>query len=133
MSRFIPVWGGAMNSFDQFLSHELRKRPQGVSHETIRHLIQIYGSEYPKILGYCEQDSKWADAVGRDSPAIKAQILHAIREEMACTLEDILYRRTELAASGEPDEASVNTCADIIARELKSCGASRRAALAQGA
>ncbi len=128
LSSVIPVSGGEMKSFDEFLSDELTKRPQGFSHETIRHLIHIYGSEYPRILQYCKQDSEWAEPICGDSPAIKAQILHAVREEMACTLEDILYRRTELGASGEPDEASVNTCADIIARELKSCGASRQAA-----
>ena len=133
VSRLIPVSGGEMSSFDQFLRDELMKPPQGFSRETIRHLIHIYGSDYSKILRYCVQDSEWAEPVCGDSPAIKAQILHAIREEMACTLEDIVYRRTELGASGEPDEASVNTCADIIARELKTCGASRQVALAQPA
>ena len=130
LSSVVPVSGGEMRSFDRFLEDELTRRPQGFNDETIRHLIHIYGSEYPKILRYCEQDSKWAEPVCRNSPAIKAQILHALREEMACTLEDILYRRTELGASGEPDEASVNTCADIIARELKSSGVSRQPAVA---
>jgi glycerol-3-phosphate dehydrogenase len=133
LSSVIPVSGGDMRSFDGFVKDELTRRPQGFSDETIRHLIHNYGSEYSKILRYCEQDSEWAEPVSPDSPTIKAQILHAVREEMACTLEDVLYRRTELGASGEPDEASVNTCADIIAHELKSYGASRRAVLAQRA
>jgi glycerol-3-phosphate dehydrogenase len=122
LSSVIPVCGGAMKSFDQFLNDELTRRPQGLSDETIRHLIHIYGSEYPKILRYCEQDSEWAEPVCRDSPAIRAQILHAVREEMACRLEDILYRRTELGATGNPDDAAVNTCADIMARELTFLG-----------
>jgi glycerol-3-phosphate dehydrogenase len=133
LSSVIPVSGGAMKSFEQFLEDEQRKRPRGFSEDTIRHLIAIYGSEYREILHYCEEDPEWAEPVSQDSAAIKAQIIHAVREEMACKLEDILYRRTELGAFGEPDALSVNTCADILARELKTYGASRRAALAQRA
>ena len=133
LSSVIPVSGGVMKSFEQFLNDELLKRPQGLSEETIRHLIHIYGSEYRKILSYCEQDSEWAEQVCRDSPVIKAQVLHAVREEMACKLEDILYRRTELGATRDPDETSVNTCADIMAHELKSSSGLRQAALAQPA
>ena len=133
LSSVIPISGGAMKSFEQFVGDEQRKRPSGFSEDTIRHLIAIYGSEYREILHYCEEDPEWAESVSHDLPVIKAQIIHAVREEMACKLEDVLYRRTELGAFGEPDAVCVNTCADILARELKTYGASRRAALAQRA
>jgi glycerol-3-phosphate dehydrogenase len=115
-----PIYGGAMNSFEEFLENELQKRPLGLSEETIRHLIQSYGSEYRKILQYCDQDQKWSKPVASHSPVIRAEILHAIREEMACKLEDLLYRRTDLGAVGYLDESCVSTCAGIMAHELGS-------------
>jgi glycerol-3-phosphate dehydrogenase len=115
-----PIYGGAMNSFEDFLENELQIRPLGLSEETIRHLIQSYGSEYRKILQYCDQDQKWSKPVASHSPVIRAEILHAIREEMACKLEDLLYRRTDLGAVGYLDESCVSTCAGIMAHELGS-------------
>jgi len=109
-----------MNSFEEFLENELQKRPLGLSEETIRHLIQSYGSEYREILQYCDQDQKWSKLVASHSPVIRAEILHAIREEMACKLEDLLYRRTDLGAVGYPDESCVSACAGIMAHELGS-------------
>ena len=115
-----PIYGGAMNSFEEFLENELQQRPLGLSEEAIRHLIQSYGSEYREILQYCDQDQKWSKPVANHSPVIRAEILHAIREEMACKLEDLLYRRTDLGTVGYPDESCVSACAGIMAQELGS-------------
>jgi glycerol-3-phosphate dehydrogenase len=108
-----PVYGGAMNSFEEFLEDELQKKPLGLSEETLRHLIQTYGSEYREVLQYCDQDQKWSKPVASNSPVIRAEILHSIREEMACKLEDLLYRRTELGAVGYPDDSCVSSCTRV--------------------
>lgn len=115
-----PVHGGAMNCFEEFLENELQKRPSGLSEETIRHLIRTYGSEYREVLQYCDRDQNWSKLVTSNSPVIRAEILHGIREEMACTLEDLLYRRTHLGAVEYPDESCVSTCAEIMAYEISS-------------
>jgi glycerol-3-phosphate dehydrogenase len=115
----MPVYGGAINnSFETFLENELKNRPGGFSEDTIRHLVQTYGSEYGEILQYCDRDQKWSKTLSSNSPVIRAQILHGIREEMACTLEDLLYRRTHLGVVDYPDESSVSACAEIMAQEL---------------
>jgi len=115
----MAVYGGAINnSFETFLENELKKRPGGLSEDTIRHLVQTYGSEYREILQYCDRDQKWSKPLSSNSPVIRAQILHGIREEMACTLEDLLYRRTQLSVVDYPDESSVSACAEIMAQEL---------------
>ena len=119
----VPVDGGAMTSFEEFLEREIQREPLGLSENTTRHLIQTYGSEYRAVLRYCEEDPKWSKPVTRNSLVIRAEILHAIREEMACKLEDVLYRRTELGADGYPDEACTTACAQIMAHELGSCAA----------
>jgi glycerol-3-phosphate dehydrogenase len=122
----VPVYGGTMNSFQEFLESELQRKRPGLSEETIRHLIQTYGSEYREVLRYCDQDPEWSKPVTSNSPVIRAEILHGVREEMACKLEDILYRRTELGAFSYPDDSCVSSCAEIMAHELRSHGGQNR-------
>ena len=117
-SAIVPIYGGRMRSFAKFLETELQKKPSGLSEETTRHLIQTYGSEYQQVLRYCKEDPAWSKPVSSNSPVIRAQILHGVREEMACKLEDILFRRTDLGASGCPGDSSVGSCAEIMARDL---------------
>ena len=45
-------------------------------------------------------------------------VLEAIREEMACTLTDVIVRRTGLGASGYPGDAAVNNVAGRMQAEL---------------
>jgi glycerol-3-phosphate dehydrogenase len=116
----VPVYGGAISSFKKFLESELQSKPLGFSEETIRHLIEAYGSNYHKVLSYCYEDPAWSKPVAGNSPVIRAEIIHAVREEMACTLDDILYRRTELGVEGNADAPCLNLCADILAHELGS-------------
>jgi glycerol-3-phosphate dehydrogenase len=55
-------------------------------------------------------------AVGLDVTG--AEVVHAVRHEMALTLEDVVLRRTAIGATGHPGDAAVAACADLMAREL---------------
>ena len=57
------------------------------------------------------------ESVG-DSPTILAQVLHAAREEMAQTLADVVFRRTDLATGSYPGRAALRQCAEVLAREF---------------
>ena len=46
----------------------------------------------------------------------EAEIRYAVDQEMALHLEDVLFRRTGLAAGERPDEAIINRAADEMAR-----------------
>jgi glycerol-3-phosphate dehydrogenase len=45
-------------------------------------------------------------------------VIHAIRHEMACTVADIVIRRSELGAAGHPGAEIVAKIAAIAAEEL---------------
>jgi glycerol-3-phosphate dehydrogenase len=49
---------------------------------------------------------------------IGAQIVWAVRHEMAMTLSDAVIRRTPLGALGYPGDAAVDRAAAIVATEL---------------
>ena len=51
-------------------------------------------------------------------PNVGAEVIHAIRNEMACTLADIVIRRSELGSMGHPGEELVAACARVAAEKL---------------
>ena len=114
----IPVYGGTMYCFDEFVQQALKEKPVEISENSFRHLIQTYGSAYQEILRYYRRNPLWGQLVSDNSPVIKAEVLHGVREEMAQKLSDILFRRTELGVAGYPGAICINACAEIMGAEL---------------
>jgi glycerol-3-phosphate dehydrogenase len=49
---------------------------------------------------------------------IKAEVIHAVREEMAHKLGDVVFRRTDLGTGGHPGATALQGCAELVAAEL---------------
>jgi glycerol-3-phosphate dehydrogenase len=49
---------------------------------------------------------------------LQAEVLYAVKEEMAVKLSDVIRRRTELGSAGHPGNAALQKVADIMAGEL---------------
>jgi glycerol-3-phosphate dehydrogenase len=84
----------------------------------VRHLNAIYGDRSAAIVRLMAQRSDWRMPLVPGRPNVGAEVIHAIRDEMACTVADIAIRRTELGAAGHPGEEVVAACARIAAEEL---------------
>lgn len=113
----IPIYGGDIRSFNEFLKNTIRNRPQSISVESIMALAHNYGSKHLEVLKYIDENQGWANRIG-DSNVLKAEIVHAIREEMAQKLSDVVFRRTDLGTSGYPGDDVIDICADIMANEM---------------
>jgi glycerol-3-phosphate dehydrogenase len=112
-----PVVGGEVDDVESFLAEAMRKHASALGDETVRSLVHNYGSEYGSVLEHTRDDPSLADPIaGADT--IKAQVVHAVREEMAQTLGDIVLRRTDLATGEYPGEGALRECAAILAGEL---------------
>ena len=88
--------------------------------EVLDHLAGMYGTRATGVIALADSRER-ASRVTEGSPVIGAEVVWAVREEMAHTLADIVLRRTELAARGDADEAAVTRCAEIAAHELAWC------------
>jgi glycerol-3-phosphate dehydrogenase len=84
----------------------------------IKHLNAIYGDRSAAIVRLMAERSDWRMPLVPGRPNVGAEVIHAIREEMACTVADIVIRRTELGAAGHPGEDVLAACARIAAEEL---------------
>jgi glycerol-3-phosphate dehydrogenase len=120
MSRtaFTPVCGGKIERFGEFLQRVTVSKPHGLNKETIRHLAGNYGSEYHEILRFLETDPTLGEVISTGVPVLKAEVLHACREEMAMKLADVVFRRTELGRYGNLTDKCLHSCANIMAKEL---------------
>ncbi len=112
-----PVYGGQIADFQQFQS-ELKNTLAGMDADLVEYLAHAYGSSHPDILTYIRLDPVLGKRISGRAPILRAEVVHAIREEMAVKLTDIVFRRTELASTGKLDVTSLTACAQIMAEEL---------------
>lgn len=113
-----PLYGGDIADWDSFVAKAVNERPPGYDSETIKHLVSNYGSTYKDLLDYGAPDSGWLSPVAAGVPVTRAEVVHAVRQEMAQKLSDVVMRRTELGAAGVPDVATLRSCAQIMVPEL---------------
>lgn len=90
----LPGWILPGDSRVQQVLTEYRDR---VSNQTIDHLFCMYGSKTLDVLGLIDSEPDLATVIVPELPDIKAQIVYAVRHELAYTLVDIMRRRTTLA------------------------------------
>lgn len=113
----IPIYGGDIGSFDKAV-HLLQKQYDHIlNFNQARHLVSNYGNRCGEVMKYVEADSSLADTVG-ESYTLKAEIRHAVQEEMAVHLTDIVFRRTDIATGQMPRTTELEMCASLVADEL---------------
>ncbi|MBI3321339.1 MAG: glycerol-3-phosphate dehydrogenase/oxidase [Candidatus Omnitrophica bacterium] len=117
-SRTTPVVGADFERFDAFLDEALRERCCDLDASAIRRLVYTYGSTYREVLRLVRENPAWAELVASTPPVIKAEIIYAVRQELALTLNDVVFRRTGLGAAGHPGTVALRTCAELMAWEL---------------
>jgi glycerol-3-phosphate dehydrogenase len=113
-----PVYGGNIERFRAFLRQEITRKPYGLSAETVKHLIYTHGSEYLRIVNYLHENIELGEAISVETQVLKAEVLYAIREEMALKLVDVVFRRTELGLHSTLTDQALHLCVSIMAKEL---------------
>ena len=110
--------GGSLRDTTLAIADARRDHDADLPSDTIPHLVAAYGSRYRDILGLAASRSEWRARVADDSPVVGAQLVWAVRKEMAITLADAMIRRTPIGALGCPSDRALNTAATIVGTEL---------------
>jgi glycerol-3-phosphate dehydrogenase len=101
--------GWASDYWKQLASGQL------LSPETARHLAEKFGTDAPKVLELAKHDAQLLEPIFDGGAPILAEVVYAIREEMAQTIEDILSRRLGVQFYGWKEAANA---APVVARLL---------------
>ncbi len=116
-SAFTPLHGGQIDRFETFLHDAIAKPPYGLDKEVMRRLVYNYGSAYPDTLQYLDRVLDCSYAMN-NLAVLKAEVLHAVHEEMAQKLGDVVFRRTELGSAEYPGNEALKLCAKTMGAEL---------------
>lgn len=116
-----PTVGGATGPLQAFRDHVRANHPD-FPDATLNHLVDQYGSRVGEVLAIARADANLARPLSETVPDIGAQVVYAIRREMALHLDDVLMRRTGLGTLAPPSGAVVDRCLEIMAAELSWSG-----------
>lgn len=122
-----PVYGGAFENFDSLVRAVSRATAGALARPAAEALAHNYGTEYREVLRLRADAGEGCIAT---STTLRAEVLHAIRHEMALTLSDVVFRRTDLATGGHPGPAALQEAATLVAREFGWTDARRREEIA---
>ncbi len=113
-----PLPGGQVRDLAGAIGEARRDYDALLPSDTIPHLVAAYGSRYRDVLAVAADRPDWRTRIAPHSPVVGAQLVWAIRHEMAATLADAVIRRTPLGALGHPGDAALDLAAAIVAAEL---------------
>lgn len=81
--------------------------------------LRVYGADAPRVRDIVRQEPTLGEPVYPGLPYVGAEVVWAVREEMARTVEDVLARRTRaLLLGAEASMAAAPHVASLMAREL---------------
>ncbi len=108
--------GGDIEDFESFRRQVQGSGARGVGGTALDRLLRAYGTEYSEVLAIADAKSSDAAAI-TGTGTLLAEVTHAVRQEMAVRLEDVVLRRTELGSGCHPGQAALVTVASRM-REL---------------
>jgi glycerol-3-phosphate dehydrogenase len=112
-----PVFGGDVADFEALVAGVpavgRKVLPEGVR----RALAHNYGTRHGDVLTIAREATSLAETVGASS-VLAAEVIHAVRHEMALALDDVVFRRTDLGVGRRPTRDDLELCARLMAAEL---------------
>ncbi|MEM4311213.1 MAG: glycerol-3-phosphate dehydrogenase/oxidase [Nitrososphaerales archaeon] len=100
-SDIIPLPGAmGINNFSLYLKEKKNYAVKfGLSEDQIEYLINIYGSRFNRIIDIIIKKPKLKERICKHNLDIMAQVFLAVRDELALTVSDFMFRRVPIAYS----------------------------------
>ncbi len=91
-----PLPGGDIPDMSAYfaMAEGILVKRYNVEPPSLRYLLGTYGTRHDRILKLIDEDPSRAEPLESGRPFLRAELVYAVREEMATCLDDILWRRT---------------------------------------
>ena len=116
ISKNNQLFGCEIKNYRRFIEEKTQQYSKYNSHQ-IEYLIRCYGTEIEYIMQLAESNSDLNQKLNADGELL-AEVQFAIRNEMALTLSDIVFRRTGIGLLGYPSKEIIDKIASLAAKEL---------------
>lgn len=113
----LPLGGESTGNFARFVAN-LQARHRHVDPAVLANLARNYGAAADEVVTIAGGDGALLQPLSPTLPDCGAEVLYAIRREMALTLEDVVFRRTGIGTLGDPGRDVIARCAALMAAEL---------------
>jgi glycerol-3-phosphate dehydrogenase len=113
-----PVFGGDLSDVSGYVEEQKQADDTGLAEAALERLIANHGTAYTNVLEHVSADPNLSQPITNGSLTLVAEVLYAVREEMAVKLADVIRRRTELGSAGNPGAGILQKVASIMAAEL---------------
>lgn len=99
----VPLPGGGAADFARYEKDAVAALQDGwqIDEEAAKRLVNVYGTEHVRVLSHAVREPDLLKPLGPDCPVLAVEVVHAVRQEMAVTLEDFLRRRSGMMLFGE--------------------------------
>jgi glycerol-3-phosphate dehydrogenase len=112
-----PLYGGDFPRFDSLVQEVANEAPLSLPPGAAERLAHNYGTTYVEIFRIVRQLPGWGEPIA-ETGILRAEVIHAVRHEMAFRLGDCVARRTDLCTAGNPGEEALQIAANLAAGEL---------------
>jgi glycerol-3-phosphate dehydrogenase len=111
-----PLPGGEAADLSQFRERGLEL---GIPAVSVDHLLRHYGTEAAGIFNLGGADRRLFRRLVPAHPAVESEVIHAVRRELAQTVEDVLVRRFHIYYEHiEHGAPAAHRVAELMAEEL---------------
>ncbi len=112
-----PLDGGDFTSFQGVVENVLSAAAGRLNRPTAEALAHNYGTSHGQVLALAHHAPDLLATIGTSS-VLRAEVIHAVREEMAQNLSDVVLRRTDLGTGEHLDRETLVACAQLLGAEL---------------
>ena len=116
ISKKAPLVGCEIKNYANFVA-EKQKQHTDFSPSQIEYLVRSYGTKMDEIMNLTTLENLSTEPLNSEGELV-AQVIYAIRNEMALSLADIVLRRTTIGHLGHPGKEILNKICEIAAQEL---------------
>lgn len=117
-TRSSRLSSGKIEDILAYRNEQISKYGSLLSEPVINNLVTNYGSNIHMVIDLIKEDKQLSDELVPGRLTIAAEIIYSVRHEMACYLEDFIFRRTGLGTLGNPGEDVLRYCARLMGQEL---------------
>jgi glycerol-3-phosphate dehydrogenase len=104
---------GAIESIEEFRSQCHQAYGRDLSPQVLDAMIANHGTEVHDLVAEGQRLNLLQPSAG-DREVLDIEVRHAVRAEMAMTLDDLIFRRTGLGTIGHPGSLAVQRCAELM-------------------
>ena len=119
LTKVKPLLRNVDSNIDAYKNEQVKlsKLAYNVSPEVVKHLIDLYGIEYSKVLEQTKNDNSLTEVLNKASLDIKAQVKFATESELAFTISDVLLRRLVLGLCENFGQDAIPYVADCLHKQ----------------